>query len=86
MVKGVQFVVIEMSMSCNARNHVKTIVHDSGIILASSQSNVRNAKHEYEGMFDNVIRIGDTHYDTVDNGVLYRVHRYEYVARVPYHC
>lgn len=84
MVEAVQYIVIVMTVSNNMRNHVKTMVRDSGIIPVSDQSTVRKVKHDYETAIDNTVRIGDVWYTTVNDGVSYKVHRYEYVARVPY--
>lgn len=86
MVKAVQFIVIAMAVSNNTHNHVKTLVHDSGIILESDKSTISKVKHDYEGAYDNTTRVGDTYYTAHIDGVLYKIHRYEYVARVAYHC
>lgn len=84
MLEAVQYVLIEMILSPNISNHLKTVINDSGIIPVSNQTAVHDVKRKYEHIYKNVSRVGDTHYETVNDGIVYKVHRYEYVSMRPY--
>lgn len=84
MLEAVQYVLVEMILSPNVHNHLKTAINDSGIIPVSEQSTVRDAKRNCERKYNNVHRVSDTYYETIKDGILYNVHRYEYVSMRPY--